>query len=173
MSEARAIAATGSPFPPVLREGKRHRIGQCNNAFVFPGVGLGLRIARARHVSDGMFLEAAKALAAQMRPEDIADCAAHPELSRIRDCSFAVACSTIRRAVEEGHAAPRFSNTSRRRSNGRCGSRIRRLALRLLPFVLVPDRVGTGPSVSLVSLRRSCCQPATRAGLVDWTRTGR
>jgi malate dehydrogenase (oxaloacetate-decarboxylating) len=98
--------ATGSPFPPVLREGERHRIGQCNNAFVFPGVGLGLTIARARHVSDGMFLEAAKALAGQVRPEDIADCAVYPELSRIRDCSFAVACATIRRAVAEGHADP-------------------------------------------------------------------
>jgi malate dehydrogenase (oxaloacetate-decarboxylating) len=105
-SEGRAIVATGSPFPPVLREGERHRIGQCNNAFVFPGVGLGLTIARARHVSDGMFLEAAKALAGQVRPEDIADCAVYPELSRIRDCSFAVACATIRRAVAEGHADP-------------------------------------------------------------------
>jgi malate dehydrogenase (oxaloacetate-decarboxylating) len=105
-SEGRAIVATGSPFPPVTYGGKSHRIGQCNNAFIFPGVGLGLTISRARHVSDGMFLEAAKALAAQVRPEDIADNAVYPELSRIRDCSFAVACATIRRAVAEGHADP-------------------------------------------------------------------
>jgi malate dehydrogenase (oxaloacetate-decarboxylating) len=105
-SEGRAIVATGSPFAPVVLGDKRYRIGQCNNAFVFPGVGLGLTIARARHVSDGMFLEAAKALAAQVRPEDIASCAVYPELSRIRDCSFAVACATIRRAVAEGHADP-------------------------------------------------------------------
>jgi malate dehydrogenase (oxaloacetate-decarboxylating) len=103
-SEGRAIVATGSPFPPVVRDGQHLRIGQCNNAFVFPGVGLGLTIARARHVSDGMFLEAAKALAAQVRPEDIARGAIYPELSRIRDCSFAVACATIRRAVAEGQA---------------------------------------------------------------------
>ena len=103
-SEGRAIVATGSPFPPVVQDGKRHRIGQCNNAFVFPGVGLGLTVARARHVSDGMFLEAAKALAAEVKPEDIASTAVYPELSRIRECSFAVACATIRRAVAEGHA---------------------------------------------------------------------
>jgi malate dehydrogenase (oxaloacetate-decarboxylating) len=105
-SEGRAIVATGSPFPPVSRDGKRYRIGQCNNAFIFPGVGLGLTISRARRVSDGMFLEAAKALAAQVRPEDIAECAVYPELTRIRECSFAVAGATIRRAVAEGHAEP-------------------------------------------------------------------
>jgi malate dehydrogenase (oxaloacetate-decarboxylating) len=105
-SDGRAIVATGSPFPPVLHDGARYRIGQCNNAFVFPGVGLGLTIARARHVSDGMFLEAAKALAALVGPADLAEGAVYPELSRIRECSFAVACATIRRAVAEGHADP-------------------------------------------------------------------
>lgn len=103
-SEGRAIVATGSPFEPVTVDGKPHRIGQCNNSFVFPGVGLGLTISGARHVSNGMFLEAAKALAALVKPEDLAECAVYPELSRIRECSFAVACATIRRAVAEGHA---------------------------------------------------------------------
>jgi malate dehydrogenase (oxaloacetate-decarboxylating) len=105
-SEGRAIVATGSPFDPVTVGGKRHRIGQCNNSFVFPGVGLGLTISGARRVSDGMFLESAKALAALVKPEDLAECAVYPELSRIRECSFAVACATIRRAVAEGHAEP-------------------------------------------------------------------
>ena len=105
-SEGRAIVATGSPFEPVTVDGKPHRIGQCNNSFVFPGVGLGLTISGARHVSNGMFLEAAKALAAMVKPEDLAECAVYPELARIRECSFAVACATIRRAVTEGHADP-------------------------------------------------------------------
>jgi malate dehydrogenase (oxaloacetate-decarboxylating) len=105
-SEGRAIVATGSPFEPVTIGGRRHRIGQCNNAFVFPGVGLGLTISGARRVSNGMFLEAAKALAALVKPEDIAEGAVYPELARIRECSFAVACATIRRAVAEGHAEP-------------------------------------------------------------------
>jgi malate dehydrogenase (oxaloacetate-decarboxylating) len=105
-SEGRAIVATGSPFAPVSLGGQRYRIGQCNNSFVFPGVGLGLTISGARRVSNGMFLEAAKALASQVTLSDIAGRAVYPELSRIRDCSFAVACATIRRAVHEGHAEP-------------------------------------------------------------------
>ena len=105
-SEGRAIVATGSPFDPVMVDGKRHRIGQCNNSFVFPGVGLGLTVSGARRVSSGMFLEAAKALASMVTPEDLAEAAVYPQLARIRDCSFAVACATIRRAVAEGHADP-------------------------------------------------------------------
>jgi malate dehydrogenase (oxaloacetate-decarboxylating) len=106
LTEGRAIVATGSPFPPVELGGKRYRIGQCNNSFVFPGVGLGLTISRARRVSNGMFLEAAKALASYVSEKDLADGAVYPELKTIRECSFSVACATIRRAVKEGHADP-------------------------------------------------------------------
>jgi malate dehydrogenase (oxaloacetate-decarboxylating)(NADP+) len=105
-SEGRAIVATGSPFAPASLDGKHFRFGQCNNSFVFPGVGLGLTISGARRVTNGMFLDAAKALAAHVTAEDVAQGAVYPELSRIRDCSFAVACATIRRAVAEGHADP-------------------------------------------------------------------
>ena len=103
-SEGRAIVATGSPFDPVQHQGQTYRIGQCNNAYIFPGVGLGVCVARARHVSDGMFLDAAKALAERVMPEDLAQSAVFPRLSRIRECSHAVACAVIRRAVTEGHA---------------------------------------------------------------------
>jgi malate dehydrogenase (oxaloacetate-decarboxylating) len=103
-SEGRAIVATGSPFDPVFYNGKRHRIGQCNNSFVFPGIGLGLTVAQARRVSDGMFLDAAKALAAQVTEQDLAECAVYPELTRIRECSHSVACAIVKRAVREGYA---------------------------------------------------------------------
>ncbi len=103
-SDGRALIATGSPFAPVTFGGRTFRIGQCNNAFVFPGIGLGACVARARYISDGMFLDAAKALAAKVTTEDIAECAVYPKLSRILDCSHAVACAVIRRAVAEGHA---------------------------------------------------------------------
>jgi malic enzyme len=53
-----------------------------------------------------MFLDAAKALAANVTAEDLAQCAVYPQLARIRDCSHAVACAVIRRAVAEGHAEP-------------------------------------------------------------------
>jgi malate dehydrogenase (oxaloacetate-decarboxylating) len=105
-TDGRAIVATGSPFPPVTLGGKRHRIGQCNNSFVFPGVGLGLAVSRARHASNGMFLAAAKALARHVTDADLAGGAVYPELGRIRECSLSVACATIRQAVQEGHADP-------------------------------------------------------------------
>ena len=103
-SGGRAIVATGSPFAPVQYNGRTYRIGQCNNAFIFPGVGLGVCVARAGRVSDGMFLAAAKALADRVTTEDLAESAIYPQLPRIRECSHAVACAVIRRAVAEGHA---------------------------------------------------------------------
>ncbi len=103
-SGGRAIVASGSPFPPVEYNGRTYRIGQGNNAFLFPGLGLGVTVARVRRITDGMILEAAKALAYMITEADLEQTAVFPELPRIRDCSHAVACSVIRKAVEEGHA---------------------------------------------------------------------
>ena len=105
-SDGRAIVATGSPFDPVVHDGRTIRIGQCNNSFIFPGVGLGVTVARATHVSNGMFLAAARALAEQVSANDLAETAVYPHLSAIRECSHAVATAVIRRAVAEGHADP-------------------------------------------------------------------
>lgn len=103
-SGGRAIVATGSPFQPVEYNRRRYRIGQCNNAFIFPGVGLSVTVGRPRLVTDGMFLGAAKGLAEKVTASDLDQCAVYPELRRIRECSHAVACAVIRRAVAEGHA---------------------------------------------------------------------
>lgn len=105
-SDGRAIVASGSPFAPVMHNGKRHRIGQGNNAFIFPGVGLGISAGNVTRVSDKMFLEAARALASKVTEKDLAESAVYPELSRIRECSLAVACATVKQAVKEGHADP-------------------------------------------------------------------
>ena len=105
-SDGRAIVATGSPFDPVVHRGRTHRIGQGNNAFVFPGIGLGLWVGRVRRVTDAMFLDAARALAHLVSQADLDLGAVYPVLTRIRECSHAVACAVIRRAVTEGHAAP-------------------------------------------------------------------
>ena len=103
-SDGRAIVASGSPFAPVIYKGKKHRIGQGNNAFIFPGVGLGISAARIARVTDSMFLEAARALAEKVSDQDLEDSAVFPELKRIRECSLAVACATVRQAVKEGYA---------------------------------------------------------------------
>jgi malic enzyme len=105
-SDGRAIVATGSPFAPVTFGGRTCRIGQANNAFIFPGVGLGLWVGRVRRVTDRMFLEAAKALAAEITNEDLAEGAVYPALTRIRTCSRAIASAVVRCAVAQGHADP-------------------------------------------------------------------
>jgi malate dehydrogenase (oxaloacetate-decarboxylating) len=102
----RAIVATGSPFAPVEFEGRRHCIGQCNNALIFPGVGLGVWVGGVRRVSERMFLDAARALAATVERRDLEAGLVFPPLDRIRDVSCAVACAVIRAAVEDGHAEP-------------------------------------------------------------------
>jgi len=105
-SADRAIVATGSPFAPVTFDGLTHRIGQSNNAFVFPGVGLGLWVGQVRRATDRMFLEAARTLAEQVTDEDLDSGSVYPELRRIRSCSRAIACAVVRCAVREGHASP-------------------------------------------------------------------
>ena len=98
-SDGRAIVATGGPSDPVVHLGRTHRVGQGNNAFVFPGVGLGLWAGGVRRVTDAMFLDAARILADMVSPADLDQGAVYPELTRIRDCSHAVGCAVIRRAV--------------------------------------------------------------------------
>jgi malic enzyme len=107
-SGGRAIMATGSPFTPIDHNGRIYRIGQGNNAFLFPGLGLGITMARPRRVTDGMILDAAKALANMITEADLEQVAVFPELTRIRACSQAVACAVIRRAVAEGNAEARI-----------------------------------------------------------------
>lgn len=107
-SGGRAIIVTGSPFEPIHIGGKIHRFGQGNNAYIFPGVGLGVTVARARRVTDGMFLDAAKALAGTVTADDMAEGSLYPRLTRIRECSHAVACAVIRRAVKDGVADARI-----------------------------------------------------------------
>ncbi|MBC8417518.1 MAG: NAD-dependent malic enzyme [Desulfobacterales bacterium] len=105
-SEGRAIVATGSPFNPVVYNGRSYEIGQCNNFFIFPGVGLGVTAGNIRRVTDGMFLAAAKALSNKTIADDSGGCAARFEVRRIREYSHAIACAVIQCAVSEGHADP-------------------------------------------------------------------
>ncbi|MCL1598089.1 MAG: NAD-dependent malic enzyme [Actinomycetia bacterium] len=100
----RAIVATGSPFDPVEYDGVTHHVGQANNVFIFPGMGLGIIAVGAREVTDSMFLEAAKALS-RMTDQGLVDMGQlYPSIEDVRSVSRAVAIAVAKRAVKDGVA---------------------------------------------------------------------
>ncbi len=101
-SDGRALVATGSPFDPVRYQGRKHVIGQCNNAFVFPGVGLGVLLSEASRVTDSMFLAAARALADFTITHAASDNCLYPSLSELRTASRLIAFKVAQTARDEG-----------------------------------------------------------------------
>jgi malate dehydrogenase (oxaloacetate-decarboxylating) len=97
----RALIATGSPFPPVTYGGVEYQVAQANNALIFPGLGLGVTVSRARRVSDGMLVAAADALAG-LADASAPGAAVLPPVTRMREVSAAVAVAVARAAVAEG-----------------------------------------------------------------------
>jgi malate dehydrogenase (oxaloacetate-decarboxylating)(NADP+) len=89
-SGGRAIFVSGSPFGPVTHDGKTHRPAQGNNAYVFPGIGLGAVACRARTLPDQLFLSAARTLAGLVRESDLDQGALYPPLDDIRKISLAI-----------------------------------------------------------------------------------
>jgi malic enzyme len=98
----RAIVATGSPFEAVRWGGRVVRIGQSNNAFIFPGVGLGALVAEAREVSDGMFRAAAECLAGLVSDADVAAGSLYPPIAALRPVAARIAEAVVRAARAEG-----------------------------------------------------------------------
>lgn len=104
-TSGRAIFASGSPFNPVtLPNGQTLFPGQGNNAYIFPGVGLSIVSCGSRHVSDEMFMAAAKALAAKVTDDELAEGRVYPALNRIREVSAGIATAVAQVAYDQGLA---------------------------------------------------------------------
>ena len=104
-SEGRALVAAGSPFDDVVMDGRTIKVGQGNNAFIFPGVGLGALQAGMTRISDGIFIAAAEALAQSVTDAELESGMLYPGIHRLREVSIDIA-----RAVM-GHGAAGMSQS--------------------------------------------------------------
>jgi malate dehydrogenase (oxaloacetate-decarboxylating) len=105
-TEGRALVATGSPFPPVAYRGRTLPVSQCNNVYVFPGLGLGVIASGARRVTDEMVLAAAQALSACAAPAGGPPAALLPPLEEVRGVARRVALAVGAEAQRQGLAPP-------------------------------------------------------------------
>ncbi len=104
-TEGRALVATGSPFPPVTVRGRRVPVAQCNNVYVFPGVGLAVTAAKARRVTDAMLVAAAEALgAAAVELAGVDPAPLLPPVDQLRAVTQRIALAAAEAAVADGVA---------------------------------------------------------------------
>ena len=102
-TDGAALVATGSPFGPVTYNGKTYGVGQANNALMFPGLGLGVIVAKAKTMPESLFLAAARAIAGLADAADPAK-GLLPNIERLREVSATVAVAVVEAAVEAGLA---------------------------------------------------------------------
>ncbi|MFT4022001.1 MAG: oxaloacetate-decarboxylating malate dehydrogenase, partial [Acinetobacter sp.] len=103
-TDGRALIATGSPFAPVNYQGKLYNISQCNNSYIFPGIGLGVIASSATRVTDSMLMASSNALAdcSPMLENPEADLL--PDINEIQQVSRIIAFKVGKAAMEAGVA---------------------------------------------------------------------
>ncbi len=101
-TEGRAIVATGSPFPPVTYQGKTYQIGQCNNVYIFPGLGLGAITAKTKRVTNQMFYIAADILSNHSPYLHNPTASIFPSLNDLRNISKKIAIATVKEVLQDG-----------------------------------------------------------------------
>ncbi len=101
-TQGKAILATGSPFGAVQYGNKTYQIAQCNNVYIFPGLGLGALAAQASQITDAMFLEAAHALASHSPALKDPTASLFPPIEQVRETSRLIALAVAEKAREEG-----------------------------------------------------------------------
>merc|ERR550539_389331 len=104
-SEGRAVFASGSPFPTYQGFGKTYEPGQGNNAYIFPGVSLGVICTGVHHISDEVFLSAAEGLAEMVTQEDLDVGRMYPPLKDLREISVKIATNVALEAYQSGTAS--------------------------------------------------------------------
>ena len=105
-TDGKALVATGSPFAPVVHNGEEYRIAQVNNAFVFPGIGLGVIASGALKVLPTFFSAAAHAVAEYISEKDLERGILCPPLNELRDVSRKVAQYVGAQAIKGGVSSP-------------------------------------------------------------------
>jgi len=111
-SDGKALIATGSPFDPVKIQRREQTIGQANNVFVFPGIGLGAIVSGAREITDGMINASATSLADSLDSTDVRERRLVPEISRLWEVCGNVAVAVARQAISDGVATENIDNES-------------------------------------------------------------
>ncbi|AOY43073.1 MULTISPECIES: NAD-dependent malic enzyme [Psychrobacter] len=114
-SRGKAIIATGSPFPPTTFNGQTFEVSQCNNSYIFPGIGLGVLAAQATSISDNMLMAASQALADISMEYQKAPGAILPPIKVIREISEKIAYAVAVQAVEDKLALPDTAENLQRR----------------------------------------------------------